>query len=1580
MKDLRSGSLVRAVIAALVALILPVRAADPADHSRKQIPEALKGWENWAIWDDKDRDCPTPYSSPKNHLCFWPSRMGLRVEKTGAQFDMVVTTFAEAWVPLVGGDEAWPLEVKANDAPVVVLEHDGHPSVRLAAGTFHLTGSYQWAGVPQRIPIPHEIGILGMVVDGQPVETPVWDAEGYLWLKHEATTEQTGEDFLSTKVYAELEDGIPLWLHLQVELTVSGKSREEEIGNILPEGWKLASVENPIPAIIDDAGKMKAQVRPGRWVITVNAFRFDNPKEIRFAQGIKPAVAEEFVALDARPEMRVLEIAGAAVVDVSQTTVPAEWRQMPVYRWNTSTPFRLEERMRGMGQRKPAGLQILREWWLDENGKNFTFRDFITASSQQIWRLDSAAGQELGAVRSEGLGQLITRNPQNGATGVEIRSQSLNLEATGRMARLGGLSATGWRSDADKVEVTLNLPPGWRLLSLSGADWVRGDWLTSWTLLDLFLLLVFSLAVLRLWGIGAAALAFVAFGLSYHEIGAPRFLWLILLVPLALLRVVPGGWGRRVVSIGKWVALVALLFALVPFLAGQVQQAIYPQLERFGEERGFFGRHGIREGGAAPIEEPGFAPVPSSNFTTTKIRNKLERLVIPELTLREATVREAIDFIHKKSVELDVGSPPNDRGVRMLLKLEPSAPPGVPGIPGIPGLESSNRNPPIPGSTMNPSDVRITVSLTNIPVIEALKYVTGLANLKFKIEPDAVSIVPLSEPTDVLVTKEWKISPDLIPRTPGAGALSAPAFGGAADTTRGGVGLVDRESAKNWLIANGVQFNGGASAIYIVKSSRLIVRGTQDQLDLIDQLVSAGGAAAAPGASPAAPAFRGVSSGDNLAYDANARIQTGPAVPEWKWRTVSFGWNGPVSASQQVRPVLISFGLERLLTIVRVAAMIALIAVLLGVWKLGGPVLRVSGKAAAILLCFLALSANVSAQNPIPDQLTLDKLRERLLETSDAYPLAADIPTVSLSLKDQKVVIDAEVHTAIRTAVPMPGKLPAWSPVTVLVDDKPEVTLRRDSGYLWVLIDAGIHHVHMEGSLSNVTEWEWNWILKPHLVKIEAAEWTVSGLKPGGIPDTQVLFTRKEKVAAEQNSYGQQNLAAMVAVNRTLEFGLVWEVHTTVNRLSFPRKATVLRIPLLPGENVLTPGAVIKEGMIEVRLGANDQSFQWDSELPVTKQLELATRADDTWIERWRLIASPVWDVTLAGLAPTFEPNGSDLTPGWSPWPGESVELSISRPEAMPGATATVNKVSHELTLGTRTRTTKLEFSLRSTLGEDFLVELPADADVTELLRNSRAIPVRKVGAKLVIPMSPGDQTVSVTWHRNIALGADATTDDLQLPAESANIVTTINVPEDRWLLWASGPQRGPAVRFWSILLFSLLAAAALGRVSRSPLHTMEWMLLVIGLTLVPLPAALAVVGWLFFIAWRGSEGFQRLGNAIYNTLQATLILLTLVALTVFVSVVSEGLLGRPEMFVIGNGSTPAWLQWFQTHSDGSLPRCGCISISIWWYRFLMLLWALWLASALIRWLRKGWQGFSAGGIFHWKPDFQVPPPIPAKK
>jgi len=248
---------------------------------------------------------------------------------------------------------------------------------------------------------------------------------------------------------------------------------------------------------------------------------------------------------------------------------------------------------------------------------------------------------------------------------------------------------------------------------------------------------------------------------------------------------------------------------------------------------------------------------------TDLISRKLERIVIPKLEFKDSTIREAIEFLKKKSSELDTTEPnPANRGVNIVLKLEggggggggaiPEAPLIPGGAPAIPGLD------PIPGAApaagapaavpafggFNAADQRITVSLTNIPLSEALRYVTNLAGLKFKVEAYAVQIVPASTVTDTVITKEYKVRPDLIGRGPG-GDVAAPGIGaavgaGAADATRGGSGIARREAAKDWLIANGVTFGPSASAIYIPSSTKLVVRNTQEQLDLVEQIIAAG--------------------------------------------------------------------------------------------------------------------------------------------------------------------------------------------------------------------------------------------------------------------------------------------------------------------------------------------------------------------------------------------------------------------------------------------------------------------------------------------------------------------------------------------------------------------------------------------------------------------------------------------------------------------------------------------------------------------------------------------------------------------
>jgi general secretion pathway protein D len=210
---------------------------------------------------------------------------------------------------------------------------------------------------------------------------------------------------------------------------------------------------------------------------------------------------------------------------------------------------------------------------------------------------------------------------------------------------------------------------------------------------------------------------------------------------------------------------------------------------------------------------------------------RLNGIVIPRVDFRDATVRQAVGFLQQRSRDLDTSEDaPERRGVNIVLKLPAAS------APAPASLEIEGESAAPAGFS---ADSRITLNLSNVPLYEALRYVATLAGLKVKVEPFAVSIVPLSEPTDTLQQREFKVPPGFI--TGGSSGDTEPAAQAGRDTgaAGGGARLAVRQGARDFLEAQGVEFPPGASANFNPGSSRLVVRNTASNLDLIESLVDA---------------------------------------------------------------------------------------------------------------------------------------------------------------------------------------------------------------------------------------------------------------------------------------------------------------------------------------------------------------------------------------------------------------------------------------------------------------------------------------------------------------------------------------------------------------------------------------------------------------------------------------------------------------------------------------------------------------------------------------------------------------------
>jgi len=200
------------------------------------------------------------------------------------------------------------------------------------------------------------------------------------------------------------------------------------------------------------------------------------------------------------------------------------------------------------------------------------------------WRLEMNPPQRLGRVAIGNVDQVITQVIPRGRTpamaGVEIRQGQLRMEADSRIdGKISRLPAVGWDHDFQSVSALLDLPPVWRLFSASGVDDVSTSWITDWTLLELFLVLITALIIYRMWGPAWGVAALLTLAVIYPETGAPRGIWLALLVGEALDRVLPKGRGTWVIHAYRLAVAAVFVVIAIPFMVDQIRTAIYPALE-----------------------------------------------------------------------------------------------------------------------------------------------------------------------------------------------------------------------------------------------------------------------------------------------------------------------------------------------------------------------------------------------------------------------------------------------------------------------------------------------------------------------------------------------------------------------------------------------------------------------------------------------------------------------------------------------------------------------------------------------------------------------------------------------------------------------------------------------------------------------------------------------------------------------------------------------------------------------------------------------------------------------------------------
>lgn len=593
------GGSVRASVGLLLLAVCGVARVAAQPISQRDVPPALAPWVPWVLDEAKDHACTV---AEGNAVCLWPGRLRLVLARGGGSFQQDLHADRAIEAPLPGDEQHWPQGVTLDGAPAPVFERENVPTVRIPAGSHVLAGRFQWRALPDSLSVPAHTAIVDLTVEGVPVKLPSRDEEGMLWLRAEGTDAAAAAESLQVKVFRKIQDGQPMFVDTTLLLEVSGKAREVELRGGLLAGSVPVSVTGDLPAQVDKTGRLRIQVRSGRFTISVLARTEGRIETLTAPEAKEPWPDHEVWVFEANELLRQVQLSGGTAVDPARTDLPEAWRKLPAFSLNPGNGLTLHETRRGEPDPPPDKLRLAREMWLDLDGGAFTVRDSWNGDLNRTWRLDLLRG-ELGRVAVNGTDQLVTSNPDGGAAGVELRTGELQMLADSRVV-WGPLPAVGWSAGVEQLGATLHLPPGWRLLGATGVDSLPGAWVSRWTLLGFFFVLLVAFGVQRLLGWRAALVALLAVGLSYHEADAPFLSWLSLLGACAVLQVAPEGKLRSFGRVWWWSSLLVLALVLVPFFRDQVKLALFPQVaeEMPGRRGGLTSYRDMATGAMAPQE------------------------------------------------------------------------------------------------------------------------------------------------------------------------------------------------------------------------------------------------------------------------------------------------------------------------------------------------------------------------------------------------------------------------------------------------------------------------------------------------------------------------------------------------------------------------------------------------------------------------------------------------------------------------------------------------------------------------------------------------------------------------------------------------------------------------------------------------------------------------------------------------------------------------------------------------------------------------------------------------------------------
>ncbi len=233
-----------------------------------------------------------------------------------------------------------------------------------------------------------------------------------------------------------------------------------------------------------------------------------------------------------------------------------------------------------------------------------------------------------------------------------------------------------------------------------------------------------------------------------------------------------------------------------------------------------------------------------------KLQAKMESIIIPIIDFRQANINDVINYLRDESVKQDK----DGIGVNIILNpnvMGASAPAAAPAQPAADPFAGGGFDDfgggfddfaaPAPAQDFaapaaSAGVPTITLTLRRISLLDAIKYITEVARLRYRLEENVVMITPENMPTGRVITRMYPVQPSILDVIVEKEESQVGAGGfvelGAKSTT------FKKSDVKDFFERTGVPFPQGTSITYNPTISQLIVANTPENLEVFERILA----------------------------------------------------------------------------------------------------------------------------------------------------------------------------------------------------------------------------------------------------------------------------------------------------------------------------------------------------------------------------------------------------------------------------------------------------------------------------------------------------------------------------------------------------------------------------------------------------------------------------------------------------------------------------------------------------------------------------------------------------------------------